>query len=667
MDAAALLDTSPHAVLVLDPAGLVTYANTSACQLLGRTCGDTVGVALVQLVDGAHRRRVERLLAAVLGGSPGGPVHVRMGGPAERWISVRAVPAAEGGAQLGLADVTDRAEADRRLRRSEQRFRAAFEASPTATAIVDEDARFLRVNRALAELTGRPLEWFPGRSADEVTLPDDLDVNVTMARRLQDEASPVRATKRYQRPDGTVRFGVLTAVKVLGDSGESLTIAQIEDVTDRRRAEERLQRLALHDALTDLPGRGLLLDRLEQALADPDAVAVLFVDLDGFKLVNDALGHSVGDAVLVEVAARLLASVRPQDVVGRLGGDEFLVVCRDLDDRAEALAVAHRIEQALAEPVAQIPEDVVLSASVGIAFPWGQSSPADMVRDADAAMYRAKQLGKRRFAVFDDAMRRRIVERARLERLLQAPAMLDRLEVHYQPIVRLACGTVVAVEALARLRDDNGTLLLPEVFLAVAEDTGLVGALDDAVRQRAVREIARLRADLGVDLALTVNVSAARVTPDLPSRVAADLAASGFPATDFALEITEQTLIDRGPAAERALRTLADSGVHLAIDDFGTGWASLTYLRRFPIAAVKVDRSFVAGINDAHQDQVIVRAVVNLARELGLNCTVEGVETAEQARTLNKLGANHGQGWLFGRPLPYDALRGDLSQRDVRR
>ena len=674
MDTAALLDTSPHAVLVLDSRGGVTYVNASAVILLGVVApGITPGPDLLAMVHPRHHDRAIRLWDKTLAGASVGPVRLQLDGPARRWVSVRTAPIEGGGAQVAVVEVTEQAHADERLRHSEQRFRAAFDASPMGMALVDGSGAFLRVNPSLADMMGRPVEWFPGHTADDITDPDDQHINDEVQRRLDDRRSedrthPVRAAKRYRRPDGTIRYGVVTAVSVDGDDGLVLRLAQIEDVTDRRQAEERLQRLALHDALTDLPGRSLLLDRVEEALEDTDPVAVLFVDIDGFKLINDALGHAAGDAVLVEVGRRLSDNARGDDVVGRLGGDEFLVLCRHLADPREALEVAHRMERAVARPIPYGRDEILVSISVGVAFSTTSgTSPTDLVRDADAAMYRAKQLGKKRFEVFDEAMRERASRRARIERLLRDIRVPGRVLIHYQPVADLPTGRVVAVEALARLVDDSGQVLLPAEFLDVAVESGTLAELDDIVLDRAVHDVTALNRQLGTDLAVAVNLSAARITPDLPRRVADVLARTGLSPDRLVLEITEQTLVDRGPAAETALRELHDCGVTLSLDDFGTGWASLTYLRRFPVTIVKIDKSFVEGMMHQLDDHAIVESVAHLAGQMGLLCTAEGVETQAQADALQGMGVHHGQGWHYGRPVALADLPALLSRRPVRR
>ena len=434
---------------------------------------------------------------------------------------------------------------------------------------------------------------------------------------------------------------------------------------ERRRFEGELEHQAMHDVLTGLPNRLLLMDRVHHALARTQRhgvdVAVLFIDLDNFKLINDSLGHSVGDRLLEAVADRFTAAVRPDDTVGRFGGDEFVVVCEEVGGEVGAIMVAEHLAAALEEPVQVGGAEVHVSASIGITLARdGSIDPHSLIRDADAAMYRAKDQGRAGYAVFETALHERVVQRLGLERALRSALVDAQLVVHYQPVIRLADGEVVGFEALVRWHRPGFGLVKPETFIAVAEETGLIVPLDRWVMSEACQQLALWRADgLGEQMRVSVNVSARQLgDPELTSVVTATLVDAGLDPSDLVLEITESALAADAQAALTSLRALHGMGVGLAIDDFGTGYASLDYVRRFAMAdQLKIDRSFVADLDSgAPRDQAIVSASLVLARDLGFVSVAEGVETEGQRAVLLALGCTLAQGYLFCPPLPADEL-----------
>jgi diguanylate cyclase (GGDEF)-like protein len=429
-------------------------------------------------------------------------------------------------------------------------------------------------------------------------------------------------------------------------------------------ATARLAEQATRDALTALPNRALVLDRLQQALSRTRRtrrlMAVVFIDLDRFKIINDSLGHEAGDEVLRGVSARLRALVRASDTLGRLAGDEFVVVCEELHDVAEAVDIADRMITALSLP---LPihrhggvRDVNVGASVGIAFADGAAplAPADLLRDADVAMYRAKQRGRGRVEIFDDALRVVIESRLEVQDDLRRAIEAGQLRAHYQPIVDVAAGLVLGFEALARWEHPVRGLLGPGEFIAVAEETGLIVPLGATILAQACRQAAQWRSRPGGErLHMTVNVSSVQFGhPSFLATVAGALAESGLDPAALWLEITETCLMADGEATAGTLDRLRELGVRLAVDDFGTGYSSLTYLRRFPVDALKIDRSFVSGLGQDLQDEAIVSMVIGLARSLHLAVIAEGVETAGQLARLRHSGCTTVQGFLFGRPVP---------------
>ncbi len=432
---------------------------------------------------------------------------------------------------------------------------------------------------------------------------------------------------------------------------------------------------ALHDPLTGLANRALFMDRATQALARARArlqagsVAVLFLDLDRFKLVNDSLGHAAGDELLAETARRLEATVRGTDLVARLGADEFVVLAEEVDGEADAIALARRLREAVAEPV-RLPggEQVVLTASVGIALAGaGYDQPSTLLYDADFAMYRAKECGRDGYALFEEGLRSAALNRFRAEALLRRALDHHGLRLHYQPLVEVATGRLVGAEALVRLADPDRGLVAPAEFIPMAEESGLIVPLGCWVLAEAATQAGRWRKHVvegGDDnhsrpgpFTVAVNLSGRQLAhPGFLGDVSAVVDESGVAPETLCFEITEDALIDATGATLRTLERLKERGFRLAIDDFGTGHSSLTWLRRLPADILKVDRSFVAGLGTDREDTAIVRAVVGLGQALGLVTVAEGVETEAQLEVLKELGCDWAQGCYFARPGPAEAV-----------
>jgi diguanylate cyclase (GGDEF)-like protein len=440
----------------------------------------------------------------------------------------------------------------------------------------------------------------------------------------------------------------------------SLALNDAAAVEGMRRAFEDAVHQATHDPLTGLPNRSLVLDRLGQALSRSGRtggrVTVLFADLDRFKVVNDSFGHSVGDGVLLRVSERLRAAVRPHDTVGRLAGDEFVVVCEDLTDR-EALDVAERVATAVSKPILLEGRESVITASIGIAHAEPGTRAEDMLRDSDVAMYGAKERGRSRIELFDAEMRRRMIDRLEMERSLRSAITAGELRLDYQPIVCFDDWRVVAAEALVRWDHPERGVVDPAEFIPLAEESGLILPLGRWVMREACRQLAAWRAAGRRGLRVTVNLSARQFgDPDLIASVAEALARADLPADALWLEITESVLMEEVGATADTLHALKALGVHLSVDDFGTGYSSLSYLKRFPVDLLKIDRSFVAGLGTDPEDAAIVHAIVSLAQSLRLAVVAEGVEHPDQLEALRRLGCNAVQGFLLAHPAPADGL-----------
>ncbi len=435
------------------------------------------------------------------------------------------------------------------------------------------------------------------------------------------------------------------------------------EIGDRRQAEERARHLADHDALTGLPNRRLLEDRLTQALAlsqrNRKQTAVMFVDLDRFKAINDSLGHAVGDEVLKEVARRLVKQLRIGDTVCRVGGDEFVVVLPEAKRSTDAANVAGKIIETLSQPVRVAERELTVTPSIGIAvFPDDGRDAEALIRNADAAMYHAKESGRANYQFFTGEMNQTASRRLALENDVRRAVQKGELELHYQPVAELKGGTVVAHEALVRWQHPEKGLVPPAEFIQLAEDTGQILGIGAWVLREACRWATFIGAERGVQVA--VNLSARQFNdPKLIDLVRRVLAESGLPATLLVLEITESTAMQQTDVAVSTLRKLKELGVSLAIADFGTGYSSLAYLRRFPVDRLKIDRAFIADIPGDRNAESLVKGIVGLAHALGLTVVAEGVETEAQKDFLAALGCDYVQGYLIGRPVDADSAAGD--------
>jgi diguanylate cyclase (GGDEF)-like protein len=460
-------------------------------------------------------------------------------------------------------------------------------------------------------------------------------------------ALTIHARDRRQFSDDDVSFAQSVA-NVLGNA------------LARLRMEERVRHQALHDPLTGLPNRLVLTDRLEHALdraeRREDALALLFVDLDHFKTVNDSLGHRAGDQLLVQVAERLRLLVRSGDSIARFGGDEFIILADGLERAESAADLARRLGEALDEPFTLGSDTVFVTASIGIALPSRERTTAEaLLRDADAAMYLAKDHGRARYEFFDATLRRKAVERMRTETALRWALDRDELLVHYQPVIDLSDGRIVAVEALARWQHPERGLVLPDTFIPLCEDTALILPVGTLVLEQACQQLGRWTRDgvASADLAMNVNVSARQLADSRFSEtVQGALAAAGIAADRLALEITETSIVEHGDRVAATLASLQTLGVRLVLDDFGTGYSSLSYIQRFPLDSIKLDRTFVRDLVDDATQRALVGGIIAIAHALGLQTVLEGVETRAQADVARGLSCGLAQGFLFAHAAP---------------
>ncbi|MEA2527544.1 MAG: hypothetical protein QOF73_4771 [Thermomicrobiales bacterium] len=562
-------------------------------------------------------------------------------------------------------DVTARKQAEAARAAAEAMYRTLVEQLP-AVVYVDTPSE----TGSVLHYVSPQIEQLIGYSADELLADRSLWSRALHAddqRRVSAQVAeatatgePFRAEYRLRARNGRVVW-VRDEAVLVRDAADGTRRWQgvLLDVSERKALEARLAHQAFHDPLTGLPNRALLMDRLGHALAraarHPTAVAVLFLDLDGFKVVNDTLGHSAGDHLLVRTAQRLRDCLRDGDTVARVGGDEFVCVLEDVNDANEPAAVAARIIARLGEPIVLDGHEVVVTPSVGIAVSGVPSVPAeDLVRHADQAMYAAKRRGKARAALYEPGMDDEAWARLQGEADLRRAIASGEFRVHYQPIVDLTTGEVDEVEALVRWQHPQRGLVPPDDFIPLAEATGLIVPLGEWVLAEACREV---RAWDGPPLVVAVNLSARQLEqPNLVGVIARILGATGLAPWRLKLEITESVALADAGAGVVLLRQLKTLGVQLAIDDFGSGYSGLGALKRAPIDTLKIDRAFVAGLGRDPADEAILQAVVAFARALGLGVTAEGIETAEQVTALQSLGCDHGQGFYFGAPRPPEGL-----------
>jgi diguanylate cyclase (GGDEF)-like protein/PAS domain S-box-containing protein len=590
-------------------------------------------------------------------------------------------------------DISDRKEAESALRQSEQRFRSLIENATDITIIIDGEGIFRYISPSVKRILGYAPHQAIGRSALEIVHPDDCATIAQTLKKVIDNPkrsqSPVEYRVRHR--NGCWCYVEAVATNLLYDPAVKGIVINCHDITQRKLAEEKLLHDAFHDALTGLPNRSLFTDRLEHALRRAKRrkdylFAVLFLDLDRFKVVNDSLGHAIGDQLLVAIARRLEACLRAEDTVARIGGDEFVLLLEDIDSINEATSIVNRLQKKITSPIVLDGHEVFITASIGIALSSSEYlEPTNLLRDADTAMYRAKELGRARHEVFNSSMHahalrllqlendlRRAIESirdpAREEDFPPSPASAlpplsaaSQFLLHYQPIVSIAKGTITSFEALVRWQHPERGLVSPMEFITMAEETGLIVPLGRWVLRTACQQIGQWQQlfPSNPPLSVSVNLSGKQFSqPDLIEYIDQVLAESHLDGSSLKLEITESVLIENSESVTAMLAQLRARNIDLCIDDFGTGYSSLSYLHRFPTNTLKIDRSFVSRIGGdfalgkgAIDPTEIVRSIVTLSHNLGMDVVAEGVEEASQLSILKGLKCEYAQGYFFSKPV----------------
>lgn len=584
-----------------------------------------------------------------------------------RWIWVRAFPITDAQGEVnrfvGIAeDITDRKQAEEAMRESEEQFRLTFEMAPIGMAITALDGKLERVNQSLCDALGYAKEELLSLTFAQIAHPEDKELSGTLEKKLlQGEESAFQIEQRYLAKDGRVVDTIVQVTIVRDEHDNALHFSnQIVDITERKKMEKQLLYDALHDSLTGLPNRALFMDRLEQQLIknkqnEHYQFAVLFLDLDRFKVVNDSVGHLIGDRLLVEFARRLESCVRPTDTVARLGGDEFTILLENIKDVAETTIVAERIYETSTIPFQIGAYELFATTSIGIALSiHGYEKPEDILRDADLTMYSAKEQGKARYEVFDKSMHERALNRLQLETDLRWGLERQEFRVYYQPIASLVTGKLAGFEALIRWQHPERGLISPGNFIPVAEETGSIVPIGTWLLQEACQQLKTWQEKYPLDplLKISVNLSGKQLTDsNLLEEIDRILKETDLDGRSLKLEITESILMDNLEAATRMLLELRMRHIQLSIDDFGTGYSSLSYLHRFPVNTLKIDRSFINEMESKEENTAIVRAIVTLAHMLNMDVVAEGIENPSQLAQLKLLKCELGQGYFFSEPL----------------
>lgn len=562
-------------------------------------------------------------------------------------------------------NVNDLREAEERLRESEQRFRSAFENSPIGIVLIDLKGTIFQANNFAAEVLGYEQNPLAGTHISRLVPPEDrAQLKETFARLSSGQDETVRTECRMLREDELelwTNFHVVVQRDAQG--APAYLIGQIADITEMKSSQSRMERMAFYDTLTNLANRRLFYDRLGQAVDHAQRSrhlsALLYLDLDQFKRVNDTLGHEVGDVLLQEVSTRLTSCVRQEDTVARLGGDEFTVLLFDIKTPSDASLVADKILNSLRQPLNISGHQLVVTTSIGITIvPQDGTDPNSLMKNADLAMYRAKEHGRNTYHFYSEEMNTNAIKRLRTEYELRRALERNEFALHYQPKVRLSDQQIVGVECLIRWEHPERGLLAPYEFIEVAEETGAIVDMGNWIIEEACRTGRELSEQAKRNIQIAVNISPRQFRdPNLVATIRRNLRESGLNPSTLELEITETMLMGDVEAATTTVRQLHELGVRMAIDDFGTGYSSLNYLKKFPINTVKVDRSFIMDIPESADDKAITSAVIAMAHRLNMEVVAEGVETQQQLDFLVEHDCEYAQGYLFAKPLSLSNLR----------
>lgn len=673
-----ILSSMVDSLIVVNLDAIIIKVNQATLDLLSYEEGELVGKSIKLLFIEGTAIGVEALLQKGFIGSVETTYLTKKGREIQVSFSASVIRDGQGKTQgfvYVAQNITERKQAEEELRQAEARYRSIFENATEGIFQSTPTGCYINVNPALARIYGydSPDDLLANFSDIGRQLYVETNRRAEFIRLMQEHDTVSNFESQIYRKNGSAIWISENARAVYDTSG---TLAYyegfVEDVTERKQTQDQLQHNALHDALTGLPNRTLFTERLEQMVQRAKrhknySCAVLFLDLDRFKVVNDSLGHLIGDQLLIAVARKLEVYLRPEDTVARLGGDEFAILLNDIKDVNYATQIAERLIQVLALPFNLSGRKVFISTSIGIVLGSEANSWSDeLLRNADIAMYQAKALGKGRYVVFDTDLHHHNITRLQLETDLRQAIDCQEFRVHYQPIVLLATGRVVGFEALVRWEHPTKGVISPAEFIPIAEETGLILPLGHWVLQVACHQMRQWQRQfpLSPPLTISVNLSAKQfVQPNLCQQIAQILLETNLDASSLRLEITESILMDEAESVTTVLLQLKALGVSLYLDDFGTGYSSLSYLYRFPIDTLKIDRFFISKMSFGNDNSEIVRAITTLAQALSIDAIAEGIETAEQLMQLRTLQCKYGQGYFFSHPLDSQAAGVLIAER----
>lgn len=662
----ALIEQSSDITLVLDSKGFITFASPSIRSELGYADTEVVGKSILEIVSTKKTKRVgievlKKLNKGLLVEPFEAEVMAKNGDikTFECVINDLRHDDAVAGIVCNSRDISERKEADSRASKAKALYENALENAPIGVALVHQNGECFFLNEAMENFLGRKFkDMITMRLREFVSVADQFAFS-DMWKSLEVRGVD-KTTKelRFDHPDGRQRWGLISAQAVYDDEAFQYYVVQIEDMTERRSIAERLEYQAIHDPLTGLPNRLLFVDRLEVALLRAKrtglGVAVLFLDLDRFKVVNDSLGHAAGDRLLEAVAERIKASVRPNDTLARFGGDEFVILCEDILDEEQTQEISERLLENINRPIMLIEGEVYVTASIGIARSLdGEDTPETILRDADTAMYRAKDAGRNRAEIFDERTHARAVANLETGNGMFRALSEDEFRVRYQPIISLSSGRLAGFEALVYWEHPERGHVAPSEFISLAEETGVIVPLGLRIIEEACNVLHNWHgfSNQSSHLTMSINLSPRQFAePTFANEVDKILKRTGVNPSRIWFEITESALMVDTESTIAMLEQLRTLGVHFEVDDFGTGFSSLSYLKKFPVDALKIDQGFIDGLGREAEDSAIVTAVVSLSHALGLQAIAEGVETPLQMAELKTLGCEYAQGFLFARP-----------------